>query len=450
MNISAEGQPPGYGRIFSLAWPIMLANCSVPILGLVDTAVIGHTSDARALAAIALGALIFNFIYWGCGFLRMGTTGLTAQAVGEGDEPEVRATLMRGLLIATGLGLFAILAQSGIIWFSLGVLSADVGAESLAAQYLGIRIWGAPASLAMYAVMGAFIGLGRSDLLLKVQLFLNSLNILLDLLFAGVFAWGVSGIALGTAIAEWSALILALSLAVRLFRQRHTDQASFLEWPRILRKQALRRSFTVNRDIFLRTLFLLFGFAWFTNEAAQYGNVMLAANHVLIQFITFSAYLLDGYANATEPLVGNAVGARNKALFDTVVRRSVSLAGFTAITLSAVILLGGSFGIQALTDIPEVRLAAEAFLPYCVAYVLCAFAAFQLDGIFIGATQTQAMRNASFISLLAFLLAWFVLTRIWGNHGLWMAMIIFVVARALALMCFYPGLRARLVPVPER
>ena len=177
---------------------------------------------------------------------------------------------------------------------------------------------------------------------------------------------------------------------------------------------------------------------------------MLAANHVLIQFITFSAYLLDGYANATEPLVGNAVGARNKAMFDTVVRRSVSLAGFMAITLSAVILLGGSFGIQALTDIPEVRLAAEAFLPYCVAYVLCAFAAFQLDGIFIGATQTQAMRNASFISLLVFLLAWFVLTRIWGNHGLWMAMIIFVVARAVALMCFYPGLRARLVPVPER
>lgn len=438
-----DGGLPSHRRIFSLAWPIILANCTVPLLGLADTAVIGRSGDARALAAIALGALIFNFIYWGCGFLRMGTTGLSAQAAGEGNEAELRATLMRALIIGAAIGIIGVASQHWIIQFSLGLLSADEGAEAIAAQYIAIRIWGAPASLATFAIMGAFIGLARSDLLLKVQLLLNGLNIVLDVLFAGFLGWGVQGIALGTALAEWTALLLALFLAVRLFQQRREDGLVLFEWPRIFRRHALLRSFSVNRDIFLRTLLMLFGFGWFTNEAAQFGNVTLGANHVLLQFITFSAYLLDGYANATEPLIGNAVGARNVRLFDLAVRRSMTLAGATALVLAMLIYGLGPSGILLLTDIEAVRELARTFLPYSAAYVLLAFGAFQLDGIFIGATQTRDMRNASVISLGAFLLASWLLTPRWGNHGLWLAMIIYVVARAAALMIYFPRLRAR-------
>lgn len=444
LHLEAEALVPTHGRILSLAWPIILANATVPLLGLADTAVIGRNGNATELASIALGALIFNFLYWGCGFLRMGTTGLTAQAAGERNEAEVRATLMRALCVGAAIGFIAILGQQGIIEFSLALLSAEDNAEQIASQYIGLRIWGVPASLCIFAVMGAFIGLGRSDLLLKVQLFLNGLNIVLDVLFAGVFGWGVAGIAIGTAVAEWCALGLAVFLAMRLFRARHSDQSVFFEWSRVMDREQLLRSVSVNRDILLRTLFLLFGFAWFTNEAAQFGNIMLAANHVLLQFITFSAYVLDGYANATEPLVGRALGARSRKLFDVAVRRSMDLAAVSAIVLALGILVFGPAAIGMLTDIAPVRKVALEFLPYGAAYILCAFAAYQFDGIFIGATQTRDMRNASLLSLLCFMAAWWWLTPRWGNHGLWIAMIIYVIARAGALMIYFPKLRARL------
>ena len=306
--------------------------------------------------------------------------------------------------------------------------------------YLSIRIWGAPATLSIFALTGCLIGLGKSRLLLLVQVFLNGLNILLDLLFAGVFGWGAEGIALGTVIAEWLAVVLAASLVFRLLRQRQTDTGSFWPWQRIVDGGKMLRLMAANTDILLRTLLLLFSFAWFINQSAQFGDAVLGANHILLQLVSFSAFFLDGYAFVTEALVGEALGAKRRGDLLVAVRRSSELAAVTAVILAVLIVCLGDLAIVALTNIETVRVAAGGALAWAGLYVLLSFPAFQLDGIFIGATRTREMRNASFVSVIAFMLAWWWLTPLFGNHGLWCAFVIYVCARALALAAYYPGL----------
>jgi MATE family multidrug resistance protein len=440
-------EPPTRLQVLRLAWPIVLANAAVPMLGLVDTAVIGNTGSVVDLGAIALGALLFSFVYWSFGFLRMGTTGFTAQASGAGDEPEVRATLARALLLGGGIGLLLVALQRPILWISLRLLGASAEVEGLTRAYFDLRIWGAPASLATFAVLGCFVGLGRTRQVLIVQLVLNGLNAALDVYFAGGLGWGVRGIALGTAIAEWSTLFVALALARTMLRRSHQDAEAFWPWARILDPAKAARTLRANADILVRTLFLLLGFAWFTNEGARFGDTILAANHVLLQLITMSAYLLDGYAHASEILVGRAIGRRQGRLFDAAVRSATELAGLSALVLAALLFLGGGPAIRLLTDLGSVRDTAATFLPYAGVYVLVSFAAFQLDGVFIGATRTRDMRNASVLSFATFLLVSLLLIARAGNRGLWIAFILYVVVRALTLATRYPALRRSL---PDR
>ena len=440
MPPASELMAPSRRRIFAVAWPIILANASVPLLGLTDTALIGNVGDVVDLAAIALGALLFNFLYWGFGFLRMSTTGFVAQADGAGDEVEIRATLGRALLLAALIGALILVLQAPLINIALQLLQASKGAEDLTRDYFSTRIWGAPASLGLFALMGCLIGLGRSGLLLRLQLLLNGSNILLDLLFAGFFDLGVQGIALGTAIAEWLSLGFGLIWVGGVLRQRSQDERIGIALQRLTDLVKLRRLLSANADILIRTLALLFAFAWFTQQGAGFGDRVLAANHLLLQFISFSAYFLDGFAFAAEALVGRALGGRRLDHFDATVRRSSELAAFTALLLCLALWAGGDLAIALLTDIGEVRAAAAQFLPYAVVYVLLSVAAFQLDGVFIGTSRTADMRNASLASLAVFLLAWWVLQDS-ANHGLWLAFILYVVARALALLAYYPGLR---------
>ena len=432
---------PTHRRVLRIAWPIVVANAAVPLLGLVDTAVIGNLGRVEELGAIALGALLFNFVYWSFGFLRMGTTGFTAQADGRDDEPEVRATLGRALLLAGGIGLALVLAQRGIEWSALALFSAGSEVEEITGAYFRIRIWGAPAALGTFAILGTFVGLGKSGRLLQTQVFLNSLNIVLDVVFAGVLGWGVRGIALGTAIAEWATLALALALVARTLRRRHRDDEAFWPRERVLDRAKLLHTVSANADILVRTLFLLFGFAWFTNQGARFGDAVLAANHVLLQLITASAYCLDGYAYATESIVGRAVGARDVRTFDAAVAVSTRLAAVTALCLGAAIFAFGTPFVAALTDLEEVRAVAGEYLPWTALYVVFSFAAFQLDGIFIGATRTRDMRNASILSLAAFLLVSRPLVDELGNRGLWIAWTMWVVFRALSLASRFGALR---------
>ena len=430
-----------YSYLIRKAWPIILANASVPLLGLVDTAVIGNIGSVEDLGAIAFGALIFSFVYWSFGFLRMGTTGFTAQAAGAGDETEVRAVLGRALLMSVSLGILLILLQWPIRLIAFSLLGGTESVEILASDYFQIRIWGAPATLTNFALMGLLVGLGLSKSLLLVQLFLNTLNILLDVWFAAILELGVAGIALGTVLAEWMTVFLAGWLIFRKLRQSKRPTEAF--WPkvRILDKSMLMKTLSANADIMIRTLLLVFSFAFFVNQSARFGDVLLAANHILLQLISFAAFFLDGYAFVVEALTGSAIGAKQLSRFDLAVRRSTVLALVTAIGLAAVTWFWGEAAIGLLTDLTEVRLAAGSMLIFAAVYIICSFAAFQLDGVFIGASFTREMRNAAILSLLIFLLAWWFLERNFGINGLWWAMIIYVIARAGALLMYFPLLR---------
>ena len=430
-----------YRYLLQKAWPIILANASVPLLGLVDTAVIGNVGSITDLGAIAFGALIFSFVYWSFGFLRMGTTGFAAQASGAGDQQEVRAVLGRALLIALCLGVVLILIQWPIGLAAFSLLDGSAPVEAVAQQYFDIRIWGAPATLATFALMGLLIGLGKSRTLLIVQLFLNGLNILLDVWFAGILGWGASGIALGTVIAEWTTMLLAGWLVYRTLNERKLLTEVFWPKAKIMDLSALLKTASANLDIMLRTLILVFSFAFFINQSAKFGDTVLAGNHILLQLIAFSAFFLDGYAFVVEALVGSAIGAKRSDVFDLAVWRSTVLALITAILLALVIALVGDIAVMLMTDISSVRLAANQLLPFAALYVLFSFAAFQLDGIFIGASFTRQMRDAAALSIAVYFIAWWALSDQHGIQGLWGAMIIYVVARAAALLLFYPSLR---------
>jgi multidrug resistance protein, MATE family len=420
----------------------MLANAAVPLLGLVDTAVIGNLGQTADLGAIALGALVFTFVYWSFGFLRMGTTGFTAQASGAGDEAEVRAVLGRFSLMAILLGLLLITLQYPIRELAFSVLDGSAQVESLALDYFNVRIWGAPATLLTFTLMGLLVGLGNSKQLLLVQLFLNGINIGLDIYFAGVLELGVKGIALGTVIAEWITVVFALALIIAELKKRKQPEQAFWLADRIFDRQKLMKTISANADIMIRTLLLVFSFAFFTNQSARFGDVVLAANHILLQFVSFAAFFLDAYAFVVEALVGSAVGAGRRDSFDVAVRKSTILAAITAIALAIGIWLFGGLLVQLLTDLQDVRARSQGMLYLAAIYIFFSFAAFQLDGIFIGASSTREMRNAAVMSLVVYLLVWWLLIDRFGVVGLWWSMIIYVAARADALLIYFPKLRA--------
>lgn len=449
-STSLQQTAPGYGKIIALAIPIIIANSATPLLGLADTAIIGNVAGTEQLGAVALGALLFNFIYWGFGFLRMSTTGFVAQAAGRsdatatGNSGEILEITLRALSLGVMIGCGLLLLQWPLLHLSLIVLGASTEVENITAGYFRIRIWGAPAILSLYVLMGYMIGQGLSRMLMGVQLFLNGSNILLDLLLAGFLEMGASGIAAGTAMAEWMTLVLALFLVFRHLNSMHSGVLKTVLWKRLWQQEALSRTLSANTNLMIRTLFLLLSFAIFADQGARFSDTTLAANHILLQFISFSAFFLDGFAFVSESLVGRAIGRHNLKGFDLAVKRSSLLAAATAILLACVFMVGGNTLIQWLTNLAEVRTTASQFLPYATLYILLSFAAFQLDGIFIGATDTKALRNASVLATLGFIGLSTLLIPTLQNSGLWIAFIGFVVLRALALLCYFPRLRDQL------
>lgn len=427
-----------YRKIIGLAIPIILANASAPLLGLADTAAIGQTGTAADLGAIALASLIFSFVYWGFGFLRMGTTGFIAQAAGANDKAETHALLYRAILLGAGIGLVLIVLQRLIGEISINLLSASEEIKMLVRDYFYIRIWGAPATLITYSLLGAFIGLGWTRHLLMVQVFLNALNIILNITFVVGFDMGVKGIALGTVLAEWISLVLASYLLFKKLGIINPYLRYLQLQSHILNKEKLIALFKVNSDIMIRTLALISGFAYFANKGAKFGDNILAANHVLLQFVSLSAFFLDGYAHVVEMLSGRAFGAKNRQEFIEQVKHSSILAGITAFILALGIYFLSGILIPLLTKDLQVQNIAISHSFYAAIYILLSFAAFQLDGIFIGVTKSKEMRNATLISLVIFIGSAMLLTRDYGNSGLWIAFIIYVVVRGIALGAYYP------------
>jgi MATE family multidrug resistance protein len=431
-------QPRGtltHRSVLSIAAPVMLSNVSTPLIGVVDTGVVGQLPDPAYIGAVAIGSLIFTFVFWAFGFLRMGTTGLTAQALGAEDRGEIAASLGRALMIAAVVGCALIVLQWPIRETAFALLSGSTRIEVLALSYFDIRIWAAPATLANYALLGWLIGLGRTDIGLVLQLVLNLTNMALDALFVLGFGWDVRGVALGTLGAEYVAAAIGLAIALRHLRTMNAR----VDAGRLLERARLRRTLMVNSDIMLRSLALISVFVWFMAQSVKQGEVILAANAVLMHFTSVAAYFLDGLAFAAEALVGRAIGARHRAGLLIAVRlTTLWAAGVAAVIVLVIALCGGSL-VDLLTVDASTRSAARTYLPWTAAAPLLGVWAFQLDGIFIGATRTAPMRNAMLITLAIFLIAWWLLTP-FGNHGLWGALYVQYLARIGTLLAYFPGL----------
>jgi len=417
-------------RILRLAVPNIISNISIPILGMVDMGLMGHLGDEKYIGAVAVGSMIFNFIYWGFSFLRMGTSGFVAQDYGRRNFTGVMLNLSRALLVAGAGGLLLIILQKPISMLSFFIIDSSSEVETLARQYFHIRIFAAPATIGLYALTGWFIGMQNARFPMMITILVNLLNLGFNLLFIKVFGMTSDGVALGTVIAQYSGLAMGLFLLHRYYRRIFHYNISSL----ILQKEALLRFFNVNRDIFIRTLCLIFSLSFFTAKSASTGDTILAVNSLLLQYFMFYAYFVDGFAYAAEALSGRYYGAANRSRLKESIRLLFRWGGGIALVFTITYLSGGRYLIYLLTNNETVISTAMTFFPWIILIPVITFPAFIWDGIYIGTTASVSMRNAMVISTVAvFLPAYCLLEPQLGNHGLWFAFMLFMVSRGVTL-----------------
>lgn len=426
-----QPRPLTHRRVLAIALPIVLSNATVPLLGLVDTGVVGQLGRPEPIGAVAIGAVILTSIYWIFGFLRMGTSGLVAQSHGAGDTAETGAHLLRGLMIAGAAGLAFILLQMPVFAAAFRIAPASAAVEDLARAYLGIRIWGAPATIALYAITGWLIAVERTRSVLVLQLLQNGLNVVLSVWFVLRLDLGVPGVAWATLLAEYGGLLVGLWMARRAVAQGLGAAGLFA-------RDRLVRLARVNTDIMIRSVLLQASFVGFVFLGAGQGDVTLAANQVLLQFLSITAYALDGFAFAAESLVGQAVGARrpDQVRHASCLTTAWGIGG--AVFLGLAFWLGGGAIIDLMTTSDQVRAEARVYLGWVGLAPPIGVAAWMLDGIFIGATLTRDMRMAMIWSTLVFLVAVLILPPVWGNHGLWAALMALNLSRGITMALRYP------------
>ena len=433
----AEAVQVTHRRVLGIALPIVLSNATVPILGVVDTGVVGQLGEAAPIGAVGIGAVILSAVYWIFGFLRMGTTGLTSQAVGEGDGKEVDALLSRALLIGLSAGALMIILQVLIFRGAFWISPASAEVEGLARDYMQIRIWSAPATIALYGITGWLIAQERTKAVLVLQVSMNGGNIALSYWLGLELGWGVTGVAWATFIAEWGGLALGLWFCRGVFGRDAWRSAA-----RVFDVVRLRHMALVNSDILIRSVLLQAIFVSFLLFGADFGDVQLAANQILLQFLHVTAYALDGFAFAAEAMVGNALGARARATL----RRCALLSSFWGAVICAGLAICfavfGPAAIKVMATSVEVQEAARTYLPYMVAAPIVGVASWMLDGIFIGATRTKDMRNMMIVSAVVYFAAVIPLMAVFQNHGLWMGLLISFVVRGATLAWKYPALEA--------
>ena len=423
-------------QILKLAIPNVISNITIPLLGMVDLAILGRLESEVYIGGIAIGGMIFNFIYWGFGFLRMGTSGFTAQAYGARDMKESMNTLYRATLVALAGAFVVILLQKPIALFSFWAINGSAEIESLAAQYFYIRIWAAPATLGLYALTGWFLGMQNAKAPMVIAILINVLNVGLNIWF--VFGLGMrsDGVALGTVIAQYSGLILGLWIFFRYYQngvkseKRKVKSGIRYNWFDIVEWRALRRFFVVNKDIFIRTLCLIFTFSFFTAKSASENDTILAVNTLLLQFLFFFSYLIDGFAYAAEALVGRYVGARDPVNLKKSIRKLFLWGLVVSIPFTLAYAVAGNKILLILTNNHQLITLAHEYIWWVILIPLLTFPAFIWDGIYIGAPAAKEMRNTLLIAtIIVFIPAYFISRIYIGNHGLWLAMILFMLAR---------------------
>lgn len=429
-------------RVLAIAAPVVLSNATVPIQGAVDTAIIGNLGSTFALAGVGIGAEMFAILFTSFNFLQLGASGLSAQALGAGDTGRVLNTLLRTLAIALTIAVCLIAAQVPLLWLGLSIFEGGVETEAVAAEYFRIRIWGAPLELANYALLGWFTGQELTGRLFQHQLVITLSNMALSLTLAVGLDMGVAGVAIATVIANGLGVAFALWIARRR-GAAIAPEGWRVEWSRILSAAELWRVMALNRDIFIRTLLLTLGFAWIMRLGSLQGDAMLAANVVLWQFFIVAAHGLDGFAMAAESLVGQARGAKDpRALRRAAVISSLWSGGLAVAVALLFVAISGPV-IDTLTNVEEVRVLAREFVLWAALIPAVGFAAFQLDGIFIGATETGLMRNAMIFSAAIYFPSGYFLAEAFGNHGVWASMYLFLALRTATLLWLYPVLERR-------
>ncbi len=436
--LAAWRHAPTHRRVWALAAPMILSNLSVPLVALVDSAVIGHLPHAHQLASVAVGGSLYTLLIWVMGFLRMGTTGFAAQATGRQDGGELRQILLQGLLLALGFALLLSMVALPLKGVALQLMQPSAELDDLTREYFHTRLFGLPAALASYALIGWFLGAQNARAPLAMLLTTNLLNVALDLWFVLGLEWGVAGAARASVIAEWSGALLGLALTRGALR-RHPGQ---LDMPALRRWQNWRPLMAVNRDIFIRSLALQLVFFLVTVQGTRLGDATVAANALLLNGLLLTAHALDGLAHSVEALSGHAIGAGNR----DELRRTLTVAGgwslIASLCFAGFFLLGGHLFIQLQTDIPAVRELALAYMPYLAALPLIAVWSYLLDGLFIGATRAREMRNGMLLALaIALPLGW--LLQGLGNHGLWLAFLAFMLSRGICLGLIARSLQRR-------
>ncbi len=424
-------------RVVVLAVPMMLSHVTEPLLGLVDAVVIGRLGDAALLGAVALGAVIFDFLFWAFGALRLGTAGLTAQAYGAGDDPEVEVALARALVVGALCGVALVALQAPIMTVTFALVGASDAVTEATRTYMAIRIWGAPFALANFAILGSVIGRARTDLGLLLQVVINAVNMVLAVVLVLGFGFGIAGAAFATLAAEVVGVALGLVVLARLGARPWTAARA-----EVFDGAAMRRTLAVNTDIMIRTVALSFAFAFFTSQGARAGDTTLAANAVLYNMFMIGAFFLDGFATAAEQLCGQALGARDERGFRRVVVLALGWSLVVGAAVSAIFLAGGEMFVDFVSTNEGVRAEARAFLVFAALTPLAGAAAFAYDGIYTGATWTAAMRNLMLIALALFLgLVWLLAPK--GNAGLWTALLIFLAVRGTGQALLYRRLTRR-------
>ncbi len=428
--------------IWAIAGPAILANSSAPMVGLVDTWAIGHLPDAVHLASVGLGSVIFNYIFWAFGFLRMGTTGLVAQAWGAGDTRRLTAEVIRASAMALFFGLVLLLFQQAILAFSLSAMAPPGSVASITSTYFEIRIWAAPASLLVFAISGVLFGLGKTRAILVLQLVLNISNAILNLIFVIGFDMGVPGVALGTLIAQWLTAILSIWLVIRVIGYQPLRAA--VRSARTWMLSRFKRVMMINGFIFVRTIFLMTALAMIMRIAGSMGEVDMAASHIVSQFMFLMALGLDGFAHAAEALAGKAWGKGNKSVFRRWVWLTLLWSAVASLLYALFFWLAGNALTGLLTNIQAVKDTVGQLMPLVVALPLVSVWSYQFDGVYIGATAAPAMMVTMGLAFMVYLLVLTPMTNAWGLQGLWGAVLVFMGLRGVFQALWYPRIESQL------
>lgn len=439
-----------YSRVWYLAWPIILANITIPLIGATNIAVVGHMGSPVFIGAVALGVLVLQCIYWSFAFLRKSTTGLTAQAFGQGDQAGIFAALFRSLIIAFSLGLIVTLLQKPIEYIAFQVIDGSQEVEELAKVYFRIRIWGSIATMSNYVFLGWFYGIQKPKLALVLRVLMNLLNIPLAIYLGLTLKMGVAGVAWAAFYSQHFVCVISLIAAIVILL-KHLKEKSGFSFDKnfltvIFDKVKFSRLYQMNTDIFFRTLMVFFAFSWFTSKGASSSDLILATNAVLINLFWFISYALDGFSNSAETLVGQAVGACRKDMYERAVKVTTIMSAVFACVFVLVYALAGDYLVSVLTQLEAVRELASVYLPWIIFMPIIGIWCFELDGIFFGATQTRVMRNMMFISFVFYSAAVFFLPKYFGNHGLWMALYVFMITRAITLFIKLPDVKKKFFP----